>query len=87
MHTRPNISTVVWRTAADLTTKRYVFESCYRPYVVWVGLDKLDFTAGSPSRRLDVTGEEWLVGDVSQQFTERSTVLFLPVTPAAQPAS
>ncbi len=87
MHTRPNISTTVWRTAADLTTKRYVFESCYRPNVVWVEPDKVDFSVGAPSRRLDVIGIAWLVGDVSQQPTERSTVQFLPVTPAAQPAS
>ncbi|MCA9876846.1 MAG: linear amide C-N hydrolase [Thermomicrobiales bacterium] len=81
---RPNISTTVWRTAADLTTKRYVFESCYRPNVIWVDLDKLDFTAGAPSRKLDVTGVEWLVGDVSEQFQERPTLQFLPVGPASQ---
>ena len=84
---RPNISTTVWRTAADLTTKRYVFESCYRPNIVWVDLDKLDFTEGAPSRRLDVTGVAWLVGDVSEQFTERPTLQFLPVDPGNQPAS
>ncbi|MFN8662819.1 MAG: linear amide C-N hydrolase [Thermomicrobiales bacterium] len=84
---RPNISTTVWRTAADLTTKRYVFESCYRPNVVWVDLHKVDFTAGAPSLRLDVTGVDWLVGDVSQQFTEHPTLQFLPVDPAAPAAS
>jgi choloylglycine hydrolase len=84
---RPNISTTVWRTTADLTTKRYVFESCYRPNVVWVELDKLDFTAGAPSRKLDVTGVEWLVGDVSGQFQERPTLQFLPVDPANQAVS
>ncbi len=84
---RPNISTTVWRTAADLTTKRYVFESCYRPNVVWVELDRLDFTAGAPSRRLDVTGVEWLVGDVSEKFEERPTLQFLPVEPTAAQAA
>jgi choloylglycine hydrolase len=83
---RPNISTTVWRTATDLTNGRYVFESCYRPNVVWVDLNKVDFTAGAPSRKLDVTGVEWLVGDVTDKFEERPTLQFLPVTPAAQAA-
>lgn len=77
---RPNISTTVWRTVADLTTKRYIFESCYRPNIVWANLDQLDFTTGAPSRRLDVTGVEWLVGDVSDRFAECPTLQFLPVS-------
>lgn len=79
---RPNISTTVWRTATNLTTRRYLFESCYQPNMVWVDLDRVDFAAGAPSRRLAVTGAAWLAGDVTDKFDVRPTLQFIPIPTA-----
>ncbi|MFT4039862.1 MAG: linear amide C-N hydrolase [Thermomicrobiales bacterium] len=83
---RPNISTTVWRIVADLTGKRYIFESCYKPNLVWVNLDKVDFAIGAPSRKIDMVGPDWLVGDVTDQMEERPVLEFIPV-PLATPVS
>lgn len=84
---RPNISTTVWRTASDLTALRYIFESCYKPNIVWVDLGKLDFAVGAPSRKLDVTGVGWLVGDVSDKFEARPVLEFIPIQLESTPAN
>jgi penicillin V acylase-like amidase (Ntn superfamily) len=82
---RPNISTTVWRTVADLTSMRYIFESCYKPNIIWVDIPKLNLAAGAPSQKLDVTGVGWLVGDVSEQFEARPVLEFIPIQLEATP--
>lgn len=47
---RPNVSTTRWRIVADLTDRRYFFESTSNPNVVWVELSQLDFGATSELR-------------------------------------
>ncbi|MBD0672744.1 hypothetical protein BU198_24295 [Streptomyces sp. CBMA156] len=66
---RPNISTTRRRTVADLTERRYFFESTTSPNVVWTELSQLDFAAGGPERRLDPVAEPDRVGNVSGRFT------------------
>jgi len=41
---QPNISSTRWRTVADQKRKRYFFESALTPNVLWVDLEKLDFS-------------------------------------------
>jgi penicillin V acylase-like amidase (Ntn superfamily) len=65
---RPNISTTRWRTVADLTERRYFFESTTSPNVVWVELSQLDFSEGSPELLLDVVKEPDHVGNVTGEF-------------------
>ncbi|WP_449282736.1 linear amide C-N hydrolase [Leucobacter sp.] len=64
---RPNISTTRWRTVADLSSRRYFFESTLSPNVVWVDLDRLSFEPG-PDRILDLVHEAGLVGEQSGGF-------------------
>ena len=65
---RPNISATRWRTVADLTNRVYYFESTISPNVIWVFLDKLKLTEGSPVLKLDLVNELDRVGDVTRQF-------------------
>jgi penicillin V acylase-like amidase (Ntn superfamily) len=65
---RPNISATRWRTVADLTNRVYYFESTISPNVIWVFLDKLKLTEGSPVLKLDLVNELDRVGDVTMQF-------------------
>ena len=46
----PNTSQTIWRTVADLTNGVYYFESTTSPNIVWVKLNKLDFSEGARSR-------------------------------------
>ncbi|WP_432744019.1 linear amide C-N hydrolase [Streptomyces sp. JH002] len=65
---RPNISTTRWRTVADLTERRYFYESTTSPNVVWVELSQLDFSEGNPELHLDVVEEPDHVGNVTDEF-------------------
>ncbi|MGN5239289.1 linear amide C-N hydrolase [Rhodococcus sp. SJ-3] len=78
---KPYASQTIWQIVADLTNKRYVFESTTRPNIVWVDLDDLNFDEGAPARKLDLLGdtalEGGLVGEVSNRFEESSPLQFL----------
>jgi penicillin V acylase-like amidase (Ntn superfamily) len=58
-----------YRTAIDLTNRRYFFELTTSPNVVWVDLDRLDFTPGAPVLMLDPDNIA-LSGNVTDQFEE-----------------
>lgn len=60
-----------WRTLADLTSGVYAFESSYRPDIVWVHLNRVDF---DHCHRLDLSADD-LVGDVTDAL--------VPATPFA----
>jgi choloylglycine hydrolase len=66
--TRPNISTTRWRIVSDLTNGVYYFESTTSPNVVWVHLDELRFGTLTEARKLDLTHEPDLVGDVTARM-------------------
>lgn len=78
---KPDASQTIWQTVADLTNKRYVFESTTRPNIVWVDLDDLDFSEGSGQRKLELTSdlalEGGLAGNVSGEFKDRGPMTFL----------
>jgi penicillin V acylase-like amidase (Ntn superfamily) len=64
----PDISATRWRTVCDLTDKVYYFESTTSPNIIWVKLDKLEFSKGAPIRKLDLINKPDRIGDVSDQF-------------------
>lgn len=78
---KPYASQTIWQTVADLTNKRYVFDSTTRPNVVWVDLDKLNFSEGAPAGKLDLMGdtslEGGLAGNVSRRFEKTAAMQFL----------
>ncbi|BAU10922.1 hypothetical protein LEP3755_14140 [Leptolyngbya sp. NIES-3755] len=80
---QPNISSTVWRTVADHKNKRYFFESVRSPNVFWVELNNLDFTEGSPVKKLTLTEGSIFAGDTSDQFQSTEPMKFLQVTPTA----
>jgi penicillin V acylase-like amidase (Ntn superfamily) len=75
---RPNISTTLWRTVADLTHGVYYFESTTSPNVVWARLEGLDLAPGAPVRKLDLVHQADLVGDVSADFKPSKPFAFAP---------
>ena len=65
---KPNLSTTIWRTAADHGRRVYFFESTLSPSLVWVRLDGLDLSPGAPVKRLTLVGNPDLAGDVTGRF-------------------
>ncbi|OZG26160.1 choloylglycine hydrolase [Williamsia sp. 1138] len=78
---KPDASQTIWQIVADLTNKRYVFESTTRPNIVWVNLDDLDFTEGSAELKLDLMSklalEGGLAGNVSDKFEDDGSLNLL----------
>ncbi len=65
---RPNISATIWRTISDCTNKRYFFEFCDMPNVVWIDLDKLSLDKGAPVAMFDLAADMEAAGQVSGKF-------------------
>jgi choloylglycine hydrolase len=78
---KPYVSQTIWQTVADLTNKRYVFESTTRPNIVWVDLDDLDFSEGARAGKLDLLSDTalqgGLAGEVSGHFEKSDPMQFL----------
>lgn len=55
------------RTVLDLTHRRYFFELATSPNVIWVDLDRLDFSPGAPPMLLDPDDID-LSGEVHAAF-------------------
>jgi len=73
---RPNISATIWRTISDCTNKRYYFEFCDMPNVVWVDLDKLNLKAGAPNQVFDLAGDFEASGQISGKFQPAEPLKF-----------
>jgi len=74
---QPNISSTIWRVAADHTNKRYFFESAYNPNIFWVDLSDLDFSEGAPTRKLTLTDNATFSGNAASQFQPTEPMQFL----------
>lgn len=59
-----------YRTVTDLTHRFYFFELTTSPNVIWIELDGLDFSEGTPTRAVDPYDES-LIGNVTSRFTPR----------------
>ncbi len=75
---QPNISSTLWRTVSDHKNKRYFFESTRSPNVFWVDLTDLNFSEGSPTKKLTLTGDTFFVGNVATEFKPVEPFKFLP---------
>lgn len=74
---KPNVSSTIFRTVQDLTGGRYYFESTYAPNVVWVDINKLDFSKGRPEMELKVEREILqLNGDVTDKLKKAEPFVF-----------
>lgn len=72
---RPNISSTIWRSVADLKNNVYYFENTDRPNVFWVDMSKLDFTKGASIKKLPLKNGEIYAGDVSGKFVASKSFL------------
>jgi choloylglycine hydrolase len=73
----PNTSPTRWRSAADLTGGYYFYESTTSPNIIWIDLNKLNFSQGV--RKLDLASDPDRIGDVTGQFLPSR--LFKPAAP------
>jgi choloylglycine hydrolase len=78
---QPNISSTIWRTAADQTNLIYYFDSATRPNTFWVQMSKLNFKAGAPVMKLTIANGEVFSGEVSDKFQATKPFTFLPANP------
>lgn len=78
---KPDASQTIWQVVADLTRRRYVFESTTRPNIVWVDLADADFGEDSGQLVLDLGSrlaiEGGLAGDITDRFEDRGPLRFL----------
>ena len=65
---RPNISATIWRTISDCTNRRYYFEFCDMPNVVWVDLNQLDLKEGASVQMFNLASDLNASGEVSARF-------------------
>ena len=84
----PNISSTLWRTVSDQKHLVYYFESTQSPFLLWIALADLDFTAGAPALKLPLAEDSALVrdgsyvsGDAAPWLTPAEPFAFLPATP------
>jgi len=73
---RPNISSTLWRTISDSTNKRYYFEFCDMPNVVWMDLKNLDLSEGAPFQMFDMASDLEASGEVSGKFISTKPLEF-----------
>jgi choloylglycine hydrolase len=73
---RPNISATIWRTVTDCTNKRYFFEFCDMPNVVWMDLENLNLDKGAPVKMFDLAEDFEAAGNVSAKFKPAQSIEF-----------
>jgi penicillin V acylase-like amidase (Ntn superfamily) len=64
-----------YRTAIDLTNRRYFFELTTAPNVIWMDFSKLNFKAGAPVMLLNPDSID-LAGNVSAKFVKAKSAPF-----------
>lgn len=79
---KPNQASTLWRTVSDHSARRYYFEPVTSPSIVWVDLQKLDFSVGALVKSLKVEGEDVLLsGEVSGMFQPAKPFKFMKPGP------
>lgn len=73
---QPNNATTIWRTVCDCTNKRYYFEFCHMPNVVWVDLADLDLSEGAPEQMFDLDADIDAAGNVAGKFKPADPLTF-----------
>lgn len=77
----PNIASTIWRTVHDQKARTLYFDSATSPTVFWMPLEKLDFTAGAPVKKLPLKAGETYSGDASGSLRPAEPFSFLKATP------
>lgn len=77
----PNVASTIWRTVHDQKARTLYFDSATSPTVFWMPLEKLDFTAGAPVKKLPLKAGETYSGDASGSLRPAEPFSFLKATP------
>lgn len=77
---QPNISSTIWRTVSDQKNRRYYYESARSPSIFWVDLADVNFAAGTPIKKLTLTGGAIYAGNTASKFVDSKSFVFLPAT-------
>lgn len=75
--TEPNISSTRWRTVSDQKNLVYYFDNVLNPNVVWVELNKIDFSEKAMVRKLSLENNENHSGESSANFKETQPFKFI----------
>lgn len=65
---KPHIASTRWRTVSDQKNKVYYFEPTLALEIFWVDLAKVDLSAGTPQRELQLVGGKTYAGDATARF-------------------
>jgi choloylglycine hydrolase len=77
----PNISSTIWRTAADQKNLVYYFDSATRPNTFWVSLAKINLKPGAPVKKLTIDKGQVFAGEVADKFEPATPFKFLSKSP------
>jgi len=82
---QPNISSTQWRVVSDQKNKVYYFESPRSPYLIWIPLKEIDFSAKASTRKIALTegsvlkvGGKPFAGDAAAVAKPDKPFAFLP---------
>ena len=73
---KPNISSSIWRTVTDHQNMIYYYDSATTPNTFWVDLKELDFSKGSPVKKLAIAGGKYYAGNTASQFVAAEPFAF-----------
>ncbi len=73
----PNVSSTIWRTAADQKNLVYFYEDTNSPGAIWVKLNEIDFQSNTGVRTLTLAGKLDVVGDQTANFQPSEPFTFL----------
>lgn len=74
---QPNIASTLWRTVADQKNLVYYYEDTLSPNILWIDLKKVDFNLGSGVRKLELEGDDELIGNQTNSFKAAEPFKFL----------
>lgn len=75
----PEIAPTIWRTVADSTNMRYMFESTAAPFMIWLDFANLDLSPGAPTMAVQMDKVEDKMEEVSSLLEEKKLFdFFLP---------
>jgi choloylglycine hydrolase len=78
---KPNVASTIWRTVHDQKARILYFDSATSPTVFWIPLERVDFAAGAPVKRLPLKGGETYSGDAVGEFRPDTAFPFLEAVP------
>ena len=75
---QPNVSSSLWRTISDHKNLVYYYDSATSPSIFWIDLKKIDFSKGTPTKKLDLRDGKIYSGNANDSFVDASPFKFYP---------